>query len=1547
MPKSTIHTNDTRRLSAKFPATRASMPWLMVFALWLISACFTVQASPDRRPVPIEPVVPQGVDEHLHRPALTRINALLGIQQYRTFSHATPTVAATPDALGAIGPRQLTEAARQHIAEARSVLEKIRQTENYVSYLDGSTPVELPVGLRKTVGGVDYVIGVSAMRLLSTHAEFDAYIQIAIPQSKQPLTFRGEGIRFSRSGGITGEARLQLIGDFAVPLGHPDIQVVLKGTSGGTGTWVSMDCDGYQAMQLDAELTFSRNMLVPESTNGTLSEGRVTTRFTQTLSDWNDLVLSVSLPDFQLAKLPGFGFSVQQAVLDMSDLRGAPAMRFPEGYPLDPVMGQSPTLWRGVYFSELSVRLPQHFQNRQRAGRIAFAAQDLLVDHQGVSGQFTARNLLTLEQGSMSGWAFSVTDLQVTLAGGQLIGAGFGGDITVPLVSRDTPFAYEATIRQGQEYIFELSPPTEMEFSLWQAGEVSLSPESSIEVTLADGQFRPVARLHGAMDVTVASSKLSLGKVSFADMKVQTEAPYVQVSNFSLGSSQGSQALGGFPLSLSDIGLSTPNPNELALDVTASLNLVGADAGGFGGETSLQVVGKLAEGEDVQHWQYDRVDISRIGVDFNTGAIAVSGQLDWFKQDDTYGSGIRGRASFSAIDIVQVEAVALFGSHQENRYWFVDALAQLPPGSGAGLELKSFGGGAFYGMRQDDTRSNALGKSLSGLTYVPDADMGLGLRATVDVATSGSDKLFNGDATLSLNFYRGGGLQSVALDGHGYFVTPVLELDMGQLQARAGKLVAKAAQTAVNLAEPKAQMYADLHVSYDHPNRSFHGKFDVYVNVAAGLIRGRGPRNRAGQAVMHFSPEAWHVYVGTPSSPIGLNILGTVKTASYFVAGTEIPGSPDPPENMGKILNDIDTEYMETLNAVQGGGGMGFGSRFDMDTGDLSFLAFYARFAAGMGYDVMLKDYGSTTCQGSAEPLGINGWYANGQAYAFFDGKIGLQAELFGEKRNYDILSIAAATMLQAKLPNPLWMRGVVGGNFNVLNGLISGNCQFEVVVGEECKLQGGSVLETLGVIADVTPRANEQKVSVFNAPQAVFNMPIDKTFNLVDFDDQPKSFRIKLDKFEVLDGKTPLVGSLTWNDRHDVVVFDAERVLPSQQDLTARATVSFEELKAGQWVTVTKGGQKVSETKEVTFGTDLEPDYIPMSNVRYSYPVVNQLHFHTDEATHGYIQLKDIQERPFRVPTGFQQRGRFVPATGGAPLSFDFTYSRKTGRVDFELPNGLRNNQLYTFELVNLPVATAEQVDFNVDTQQQQVDLGSDLDSLDIKLQGQRVAGSLDVLQEKNLFDAHFKTSRYATFAEKLASLTLGTAKSFPRAVGVHELSVSASGTEVFDKFEITSAGSDLPPLVRYEASLRNDWYQYDIAPLVYDGYANSGLTIQRAPEKAWYGIPPIEAVYIYQFNTDRQLTPEAIESGLVPGVTGQADFKYDIPFHMYQDFNSLKAQAAAHPGKSGSAYLRTLVNGSFPGLRSRMNYPIKIQYVLPGTDTPTTEQTLNLYAQ
>ncbi|MBW3546426.1 MAG: hypothetical protein KY428_12665, partial [Bacteroidetes bacterium] len=688
-------------------------------------------------------------------------------------------------------------------------------------------------------------------RLTPTHAEFDAFMEITLPQHGQQLVFMARGIKFSDGGGIVGDARLELVSDYAINFDNNKMQLVLKGTANSpTGTYVSMDCDGFKELGLEAELLFSRDMLLPEHYNGNIAEGRVTSSFSTIITDWNDLIVDVSLPSFQVPQLKGVGFTVQNAVFDYSDLRNAPSVVFPESYESADFLGDSLNLWRGFYLRELSIRLPEQFKTKDSQGRIEFAAYDMLIDKHGFSGLLEARNILDLGKGDMNGWSFSVNSFSAEVQTNQLVGAGFGGQIVVPISNSSTPFTYSAFINPGDNYIFSVSPEKQMDFPLWKAGEVEIYEASYLQVQVVDKKFYPSANLHGKMSITAGDSKLSIADIRFEDLYIRSEKPFVSVGAFSVGSEAAKQGLGNFPLSVNNIGFATPGEGELALKFDVVVNLVGENDGAFGGTAGLMIVGKLDEGGEYQSWKYNRVDLTKIGVNFNTGPVIVAASLEWYKQDPTYGDGFRGEAMLEVIDKIKVEAVALFGANADTRYWFVDALATLPPGAGSGIELRSIGGGAYYHMAQTSGSASPLGASLSGIVYKPDASVGLGLRATVDMVTAGSDKVFNGDATLEIAFNAGGGLKFIDLKGNGYFVTPALQINQEALKARVGGFVAGAANKAINMAQPKAQISANVHINYDNLNRTLHGNFEVFVNVAMGVMRGVGANNRAGWAVM-------------------------------------------------------------------------------------------------------------------------------------------------------------------------------------------------------------------------------------------------------------------------------------------------------------------------------------------------------------------------------------------------------------------------------------------------------------------------------------------------------------------------------------------------------------------------------------------------------------------------------------------------------------------------------------------------------------------------
>lgn len=1467
-----------------------------------------------------------------------------------------------------------------YIDKAHSVIQKVRELQNFITNLDESTKFELPVGISKEIGGIRYDLAIDAIRLKPAYAELDVFLQFETPQG-HILSFMARGIKLSNKGGIVGGATLELLGDYAINMNGDKSQIVLKGSKSNGQTFVTIDCDGFRELSIDADVKFSRDLIRPENSNGTVAPGNVTASFSTKLTSWNDLIVQLTLPTFQITGLEGVSFSVQDAVFDFSDTRNAPNVQFPEGYQSTQMLPDNANLWRGFYMRALTVKLPQEFKKRGSTERTTFYASDVLIDNMGFTGKLKASDLITLQQGDMNNWAFSLNSLEVELRSNQIVHAGFSGDIVIPIAKEDTPFQYNAIINSGGNYVFNVSPAADLEFEVFKTGKVEIYPASYLEIRRADGKFLPKANLHGRMSVkgklSDAGQGVELANITFENLEIQTVKPYIRIGNFSFGSEALQQKMAGFPVSIQDIGFRNLSDTEVGLDFTLKLNLVGEGDGGFAADAGLTVVGKMNADRGWQSWKYKDIQVHEIGVDIDGGAFKFNGRLIFYKNDVAYGDGFNGTVRAEFKPGIKVSATAIFGNVSGMRYWYADAMAELPTGIPifTGVGIYGFGGGAYYRMKIDNEGlGSKLGQTASGVVYIPDSKAGLGLKAIVSFGSHPKPEAFNGDVTFEIAFFQGGGIRYIGFGGNGYLVTPGLDLNMGKLKESVGKMADKvsAVNNAVSgathgllegdvagntdffggigaQAGKKGSISAHVQISYDFENRVLHGNFEMFVNVAGGIIKGVGAGGRAGWAVLHFAPHEWYIYVGTPEDRVGISVgIGPVRAnaTSYFMVGTKILGSPPPPPEVAKILRTTpaDLDYMKDLNAIGTGGGFAFGAALSVSTGDLSFLMFYARFDAGAGFDIMLKDYGDLRCKGSSDRIGINGWYANGQAYAYFEGSIGIKVKVFGVRKKVEILSIGAAAVLQAKLPNPFWMRGIVGGYFSVLGGLVKGNCKFQVTLGQECEVVGdpNAILDDIQVIAELTPGNGSSEIDVFNTPQALFNIPVDKEFELVDEmnGNARRKFRVKLEQFKLFSEKTELAGVYQANENNDVWAFNAHDILPPRKDVTMTVQVSFEELKNGQWVAVVSEGKKVMEKKEQTFKTGDAPDYIPHTNVAYSYPVIGQVNFYKNESRNGYVKLKRGQPYLFQPDSRWVQQGRFT-GSSGVISRFNFTYSSADNQVSFGIPDNLKNDEIYTVEMVNVPASKAGAVDRNVGNVSNKVNITVGQETIDTEVTTKKAQGNIEELEEKSIYTASARTSLYSTLGEKLNRFSYSNGWIWQLSLEAYEVGITLNNGEQFDRFEMGDAVGYSNGLIRFQADLvGNSWYD-DVYALTYAGYPILGkATLNRSAEPL--GFPPLKAVFMRQDATPPVLTQENAGTikTLLPKVSAIIN---NVSQEMSRDYSVIRSKCADMSITVNDQQLNKIIYSIFPVVKFG-DYKVKIQYYLPGTNQVTSESSRSI---
>jgi hypothetical protein len=1464
------------------------------------------------------------------------------------------------------------EMVNENMKRAQECFARVDASNSFKDNLNQVDMNILPMAINQSIHNMDVTLAVNSAEFFPDHTVLEVFLRLEIPNREKPLMFGAKGIKLSHDGDIIGDARLSLLSNIDIPMRGNNILLRIKGNyDNKTGqsddlSYVSIDCKGLKQLGLAAEIEFSDKLCVPVDANGKVIPNRkVTGEFQTEIDNWSDILARVSLPSFEIKGLKGFIWNIEDAIFDFSDLKNDQLLVFPPEYREYLIPGNE-VLWNGVYIKKLSVTLPPQFStsDKKRAG---FLAEGMIIDENGITGVFSANNLIAYDQGDAGGWAFSVDSFSLNLLANHLEKAQFSGMIGLP-VSQNSRLSYDGLISDDDTYILKVGKVDTLSFDLFHA-KAELDPNSYIEFKVVEDQFRPEAMLHGRMGIYVEKdappnnstgstgnkkSLMAFEGVEFRSLHLQTRAPFLSVEYFGY---KGDAQLANFPISIKEIALRATN-REAVLGIDLDVTLMD---GTFKGGTRVEIVGVMEEGR-LHKWKYDRFNLNRINIEATIGEImTLKAGLTLMNDDPVYGDGFGGDIHLKftekgPVGGLEAEMRGMFG-RKDFRYWFIDGIANLPTVGipiGPGINLTGFGGGVSYRMKPDGLKNGSSGQILTAtaMTYVPDESYALGVKASVVFAIP-KKEVAQGEACFELAFNNKGGLNYAGFYGYAQFTAAIPGLDniesvIGDKYKKliekekeiASKLpgqVIKALESAKQYNPGEAgELYADqdkigkanftaaIGIQFNFAQSSFDANFNLYVNAAGGVIRGSSSNNRAGWALLHIDPKDWYIHMGTPTDRIGLKIgfgsILNIETGSYLMVGSQIPAAPGPPSEVAAILHETpqSLDYMKDLNTIGAGKGFAFGSSLRINTGDLTFLILYANYSAGMGFDLMLKDYGDAECKGRSGAIGINGWYANGQAYAYMHGELGVKVNLWFMKAKVPIITADFATLMQARLPNPSSFKAYLAVQTKVL-GLINVNCRFKILIGDECELvlPGSSPLD-MYMISDLSPSDHSNDISVFTAPQATFNMAIGKAFTVQD-DKGEKTYRIQLKDFILNDGQN-IVGQLEWNTGKDAASFYSHDVLPSQKDLTATVNVTFEEYKGGKWAPVYTSGKEAMETKQVSFKTNEAPDYIPLENVVYSYPVAGQKYFLKGESNKGYAQLRMGQ--PYLFPSGMESK-LTIEDPSGQKQQVDFTYDSGKNRIEYTMP-GTRNQTDYTLSILSFAKGT----DTAGEAKTQSESLLNSEEEGNIAVESKQASAAIRSDIGKVLLTYDFSTGKYDTFSQKADAIQKGQAAVVKLSSDVLMFEYETQNMEPFDLAELTGlAQSENKPLISAQATLEDSYYKNKVYPLIYQDYPVQGTIHLKTRNADAYGAPPVKALPVMSTYLNQ------IEAGNFTGlVTKRFPYYYNLPAIYKSDFIDLQSQVIntylntpANP-----AYIR-FVNGYFPFILPGY-YKIKLQYVLPG---------------
>ncbi len=898
--------------------------------------------------------------------------------------------------------------------------------------------------------------------------------------------------------------------------------------------------------------------------------------------------------------------------------------------------------------------------------------------------------------------------------------------------NRSDCLLYRAVVQRGNQYYFGVETQGSFCANIWQA-QLEIRENSRIDLVYADDEFTATATLYGAISVNASvgeSMSLEMDGIGFENVVLSTGAPYFSPGSWSFpyGLSAG---IGPFTIGFNQISLVTVDGentsnaagevlSQVALKFQVSLEMDTAlelDARG-----AFRILGTVESVNGRQKYRFNRVKLDGFSIEASTSAFEVSAALAFYEDHPSWGSGFYGAGSLfvTAMGGAGIAAVAQFGQKNGERYFFVDVMARFSPGIPlGGMNLMAAGGGVYKGMTradgaqaasfeniddshreqtltaldQGDPLTGIVGISTSGLQYVVNPDTRFGAFIQVVVADA-SEKAFSVNGRLELEIYETNGWRA-NIACNITIMGPINYTDDYKLQEGVA-------------------IYANIDIRKDSiQGLVFRASADVFVSLAGGSLNGGGGTapaastntdslstgsaddflagdimtKYAGGVALLFSRDDWFIHIGSTgaqlsvpnsdlpsvSGPIGLTarLLGdTVGVSAYFCIGTIVPPLPPLPPEVLAITGQLSRERDEQMLANAAGFGMGAHLRLNIEG---SAVIVYWRLQAGVGFDINVRNYGGLQCSNTGRQIGINGWYAGGQAYAYLDGEVGVQAPRFLGGGQFPIISAGVAAVLELRAPNPFWGRGTVAGRFRLLGGLFKGSFRAQVEFGELCEpmvAQGEDPISYIDIILATDPVGDNVDVGIRPSVDLAFSLE-----EPTELSGSQYQVRILSHYIQAESGGT-IALALSEEESAYRASFLGDSYLAPNTNYAFHVSVAIDKCANAASNGQCSSWQQVKvEADTAFFTTGAAVDSLRPDNIRYTYPIDGMTNLYPLEHNAAYVQLERHQSDLSNNITAV------FTDTDGNIQTRNVSYNQATKRYNFSLPT-LANETVYQLTL-------------------------------------------------------------------------------------------------------------------------------------------------------------------------------------------------------------------------------------------------------------------------
>ncbi len=1318
----------------------------------------------------------------------------------------------------------------QHVASLANILEFTRTLDALL----GNDAVGLPLGFPAALKGNEMYLGLTDIELTPAGAKAKVMLsaKLAMFEGENSLILVGDSVCIHPQG-FGGEYIFGLKSDLALTNANENaFELFMTGNNTNANNYckVQMGCDGLESLSLYGHLLFPRSVLTPVIAGVAIvpPDQKVMARFgftidrgtgEDTLTQSNNInwLASVSVDKFEITGLKGWEFEVMDAYLDMSDLSNPPDINFPEDY------HTTTPDFRGFYLKEARLKPPGHLITDSTSVLV----RDLIIDP-NIYGILQAENVLPIEKGTLAGFGFGIDSLHLHFYDNSLLSGRMKGPLQIPITDITDSLYYYALIENtalpgdtaAYMYVFDVSFQENVSFP-FIIGEGEIYDDSYIDIGFmpsADDEVFVQVFLHGVLNIDTETFYPS----SLPDLPAHAKMFGIEYAfdytsgvgfdsdNTYISFASPQKGLGGFPINLDnfDVGLNASFETiavqfnvdisfakgelDLGAGVQFSLvsNLKTLDAFGNiisdGGQGALKTIKSLR----LQQVQFDSIYI-----EVDKGSFGFYGMICFYNNPLPTGGrdkGVKGVVRVT-LPVATVDLTVIFGnigtppdipegqpvvySEDFYTYWYVSGKLTLVSGIpiSSGVGIYGLGGGVGYNMIQTASSQIVDGEMVGDPVFSPVYNS-FRLEFTVILGTLPSPDAFNADITLIAQFVNGG-LDMIGIEGDGYIMTPIMER-----------------------ADPKVYVGVGIYLYTQNEERDWYmdGYLRVSVNVNdkfKGNIQNAVVPNQMVDASFYVSANSWYFYAGEPdmnpydeidprgSAEFRINENLVAQFKAYMMVGHGIPLELPPlPADIQRILNDPSGELNETEsvanvssgvdgNASATGAGFAHGS-YGTLSADIDARLVYASLQVYVGYDMNLtkRPY---SCANTGGQIGINGWYAEGQAYAGIEGNLGIRLKLFGAENKFHLMSLAAAIALYGGAPAPAYFGGRASVRYALLGGKLKGHSSFQFSVGERCSIISDDPFAGITFIESVDPSDNENDIPPYARVLCKFVLPMDETIyipsavedangeiiDVIELGYTPKvTYEIK--RANNPNGPSISLQNKIWvnNELHDALVLRPTNLFEENKNYICKITVKAIDEQSGTWL---RTNDKIwFQDTIIHFRTGPYPEDL-YDMVKYSVPMPYERYFLQQENSTERIYftggLPQAHYFPTTNPSGFGTITYFIRLTNlhdQSEIQIPFTnYSTSPfdPKLEFNLPE-LQNEKIYAMQVIRKNTGQITLTKGNTG----RINLIDDQnDSLTLETTT-LPPGELLRASETLLYHTYFRTSKYNNMAQKINAATV-----------------------------------------------------------------------------------------------------------------------------------------------------------------------------------------------